>query len=91
VRVSVAPSPASSSTFVEPTEMSKLEPSPPMIRFTTVSFGFRLFVIVQVFASPYASEILPLWSQSPLKTTVQSEPIAAPSPKVSVTGYDPGA
>ena len=32
-----------------------MEPSPPMISLTTVSFGLRLFVIVQVFSSPAAS------------------------------------
>ena len=57
---------------------------PPSITFTTVSFGFRLFVIVQVFSSPAASEparsALELVSQTAGST-------AAPLPSVSVTVY----
>jgi hypothetical protein len=75
-------SPPSSITFVAPTEMSKLEPSPPMIRFTTVSRGFRLFVIVQVFSSPAPS----VPEQSALVEVSQTaESTASPLPSVSVT------
>ena len=52
MRVSLAPSPASSSALTAPTEMSNTEPSPPRILLTTVSFGLRLFVTVQVLCSP---------------------------------------
>jgi hypothetical protein len=44
--------PTSSSTVELLTARSKVAPLPPSITFTTVSFGLRLFVTVQVFSSP---------------------------------------
>jgi hypothetical protein len=75
--------PDTSSSTIEPfTARSKEAPSPPSITFTTVSFGLRLFVTVQVLSSPAAR----MPEQSALKLVSQtSASTASPSPRVSET------
>ena len=83
VFVTWPPLPSTSSSTTESLTLRSNEaPLPPSITFTTVNFGLRLFVIVQVLSSPACR----VPEQSPLLVVSHTAgSTASPLPSVSVT------